>query len=129
MKMAIRKLPLPAVALALALAVALGAALHIGVIPIPVPAHTAEAQSEGRYHRFDFERLYDATVPHAGYGGMEDTGRLPPCEIDLGVTDVKDVYCHVRTEQARVTLKNDGDRERELALPRLCVHRRRPVGR
>ena len=103
MKMAIRKLPLPAVALALALAVALGAALHIGVIPIPVPAHTAEAQSESRYHTFDFDRLYDATVPHAGYE-MDDTGRLPPCEIDLNT--VEDVYCHVRTEQARVTLTN-----------------------
>ena len=110
MKMAIRKLPLPAVALALALAVALGAALHTGVIPIPVPAHTAEAQSESRYHQFDFDRLYDATVPHAGYQ-MGDEGRLLPCEIDLSVTgmEVKDVYCHVRTEQAKVTLKNDGD--------------------
>ena len=105
MKMAIRKLPLPAVALALALAVALGAALHIGVIPIPVPAHTAEAQSESRYHTFDFDRLYDATVPHAGYE-MDDTGRLPPCEIDLTINE--DVYCHVRTEQARVTLTNSG---------------------
>ena len=103
MKMAIRKLPLPAVALALALAVALGAALHTGVIPVPVPAHTAEAQSENRYHRFDFERLYDATVPHAGYESG-DTGRLPPCEIDLDTDE--DVYCHVRTEQARVTLTN-----------------------